>query len=238
MARRRPGSAAPSTRHTRATKRPFDFDVAIPLLRDAVRPFADAAMFELADRGWRSVFHQLVACVLSIRTRDEVSLPAALRLFAAAPTPAALAALPVAEIDACIRPCTFHEPKAGQVREIARRTVADFGGELPCDAEVLTSFRGVGPKCAHLALGIACGAQTISVDIHVHRVTNRWGVVHESTPERTMRALERVLPTPYWVEINRLLVPFGKHVCTGVLPRCSTCPLLAMCLQVGVVEHR
>lgn len=238
MARRRPGSAAPSTRHTRATKRPFDFDVAIPLLREAVHPFADAAMFELADRGWRSVFHQLVACVLSIRTRDEVSLPAALRLFAAAPTPAALAALPVAEIDACIRPCTFHEPKAGQVREIARRTVADFGGELPCDAEVLTSFHGVGPKCAHLALGIACGAQTISVDIHVHRVTNRWGYVRASTPERTLAALQQVLPERHHVDINRLLVPFGKHVCTSGAPRCSTCPLADICARVGVERSR
>ncbi|HEX5831239.1 MAG TPA: endonuclease III [Gemmatimonadaceae bacterium] len=219
-------------------QRPFDIDVAVRRIREAVRPFADAAMFALADAGWRSVFHQLVACVLSIRTKDEVSLPAALRLFAAAPTPAALARMDVAAIDALIADCTFHEPKAAQVREIARRTVADHGGELPCDAELLTSFHGVGPKCAHLALGIACGAEVISVDVHVHRVANRWGIVQEPTPERTMRALERVLPRRYWVEINRLLVPFGKHVCTGVRPRCSACALLDMCAQVGVTTHR
>jgi endonuclease-3 len=76
------------------------------------------------------------------------------------------------------------------------------------------------------------------VDIHVHRVTNRWGLVQAPTPEKTMLALEQRLPRPYWVEINRLLVPFGKHVCSGALPKCSTCPLLEMCRQVGVTEHR
>ena len=100
------------------------------------------------------------------------------------------------------------------------------------------SFQGVGPKCANLALGIACGERAISVDIHVHRVTNRWGVVVTSSPEKTMAALEKLLPKRYWVEINRLLVPFGKHVCIGRLPKCSSCPVLEYCRQVGVTAHR
>jgi endonuclease-3 len=195
-------------------------------------------MFALAEEGHRTLFEQIVACILSIRTLDEVSLVAARRLFAAAPTPQRVAALPVATIDRLIGDTTFHTAKAAQVREIARRTVTDFGGELPCDVEVLRSFRGVGPKCAHLALGVACGERLISVDIHVHRVTNRWGYVRAPTPERTMTALAAVLPRRYWVEINALLVPFGKHVCTGRLPRCSTCPVLEMCQQVGVAAHR
>ena len=195
-------------------------------------------MFDLHARGHTSVFEQLVACVISIRTRDEVMLPTAKRLFERAPTPAALAGLPVEEIDELIRASTFHEPKARQIQEIARRTAEEFGGTLPCDFEVLTSFKGVGPKCANLALGIACGHSRIGVDIHVHRVTNRWGIIEARTPEQTMRALEGVLPRQYWVEINRLLVPFGKHVCTGVRPKCSTCPVLEYCRQVGVTEHR
>ena len=100
------------------------------------------------------------------------------------------------------------------------------------------SFAGVGPKCAHLVLGIACGEPFISVDVHVHRVTNRWGYVKASTPEKTMAALGEKLPRRYWIEINRLLVPFGKHICTGNLPHCSTCPVLEMCQQVGVTSHR
>jgi endonuclease III len=199
---------------------------------------ADAAMFELADRGHRSLFEQLVGCIISIRTRDEVSLPTALALFARAPTPKAIAALSAAQIDGLIHASSFHAAKARQIREIARRTVEEFGGTLPCDAEVLTSFNGVGPKCANLALGVACGTAAIGVDIHVHRVTNRWGAVATRTPEQTMAALERVLPKRYWVEINRLLVPFGKHVCTGVRPKCSSCPVLEYCGQVGVTSHR
>jgi endonuclease III len=109
---------------------------------------------------------------------------------------------------------------------------------LPCDFDVLTSFQGVGPKCANLTLGIACGQAKISVDIHVHRITNRWGYVATRTPEATLALLEQKLPQIYWVEINRLLVPFGKHVCTGQRPKCSTCPLLAMCAQVGVTDYR
>ena len=107
-----------------------------------------------------------------------------------------------------------------------------------CDKQVLLSFPGIGPKCAHLVLGIACGMPLIGVDVHVHRVTNRWGIVAARTPEKTMDALTQVLPERYAVEINRLLVPFGKHLCTGVRPRCSTCVVLEMCDRVGVTSSR
>jgi endonuclease III len=195
-------------------------------------------MFELADRGHGSLFEQLVGCIISIRTRDEVSLPVALELFRRASTPAGIARLSATQIDALIRASTFHRGKAETIRAIATRTVEEFDGELPCDFDVLTSFKGVGPKCANLALGIACGHAGIGVDIHVHRVTNRWGVVSTRSPQQTMAALEQVLPKRYWVEINRLLVPFGKHVCTGQRPKCSTCPVLEYCRQVGVTKHR
>jgi endonuclease III len=221
----------------------FPIDAAVRRLRRAVAGFADAAMFELRDggdghAGYGTLFQQLVACIISIRTRDETSLPVSRRLFARASTPDAIARLSEREIDALIAESTFHEPKARQIREIARRTAEEFGGELPADVDVLTSFKGVGPKCANLALGVTGHASSIAVDVHVHRVTNRWGYVRTTSPEATMRALEAVLPERYWVEINRLLVPFGKHVCTAARPKCSTCPLLEWCEQVGVVEHR
>ena len=221
-----------------AAKEPFDIDRALTRIRHEVKDFADAAMFELAARGHRSLFEQLVACILSIRTRDEVSLPAALTLLARARTPEQMRKLSVDEIDRLIGAVTFHEPKARQIHEVAMRIVDELGGELPADPAVLQSFRGVGPKCAHLALGVALGQEHISVDIHVHRVTNRWGYVSARTPERTLAALEQVLPRRHWVELNRLLVPFGKHVCTGTRPRCSSCPVLEMCQQVGVTDHR
>ena len=225
----------------RARKRPFDLDEMFQRIRVAVAPFRKAAMFELAERGYGSVFQVLVGCIISIRTLDEVSLPTALNLFEHADTPQKIARLPARKIDQLIHACSFHEPKSRQIRGIAQRTVEEFGGELPCDFDVLTSFHGVGPKCANLAMGIACASQPgvgISVDVHVHRVTNRWGLVHAPTPEKTMAALRDVLPQKYWVQINALLVAFGKQVCTGTSPRCSTCPVLAYCRQVGVTTHR
>ena len=218
--------------------RPFDLDRAVERLREAVRPLPKAAMFELADEGYSSLFEQIVACIISIRTYEETTLPTARRLFGVARTPAEMARLDPTEIDRLIGSCTFHEPKARQIHAIAQEVVERYGGELPADRDVLLSFRGVGPKCAALALGIAAGQPWIGVDIHVHRVTNRWGLVRAKTPESTMEALEGVLPRQYWVEINRLLVPFGKSVCTGTAPRCSTCPLADMCQKHGVTTHR
>jgi endonuclease-3 len=219
-------------------KTPFDIDSAIKRIREAVRWFPKAAMFELAEQGFDSPFEQLVACIISIRTLDEVMIVTARALFDRARTPEEVLRLTEEQIDGLIRASTFHERKARQIREIARRVVEEHGGELPCDEAVLLSLGGVGPKCANLVLGIACGQPRIGVDIHVHRVTNRWGYVGTRTPEETVRALEEKLPRRYWVEINSLLVPFGKHICEGRLPRCSTCPVLDMCRQVGVRSHR
>jgi endonuclease-3 len=218
-------------------KLPFDVNEVLERVRVAIRPFPQAALFELASVGHASVFEQIVACILSTRTRDETTVVVARRLFAAAPTPEAMSRLGPARIDELIAPCTFHEPKALQIHAIAARA-GELGGALPCDPAMIQGFHGVGPKCAGLVLGIACGEPRIAVDIHVHRVTNRWGYVRTRTPEQTMKALEEKLPRERWIEINRLLVPFGKHVCTRERPRCSTCPVLAFCRQVGVDEHR
>lgn len=219
-------------------KLPFDIDVALGRIEEAVRPWPKAALFQLAEEGFTSTFEQLLACMISIRTYDEVTLPVSRRLFARARTPSATKELSWEELDALISPSTFHERKAHQILAIARQVVEGFGDTLPGERDVLLSFAGVGPKCANLVLGVACGTPVISVDIHVHRVTGRWGYVNAPTPEKTLPALEATLPRQHWIDINRLLVPFGKHICTGSKPRCSTCPVLDMCWQVGVTEHR
>jgi endonuclease III len=220
------------------SKLDFDIHEVVQLVHEAILPYPPAALFALADEGFSSPFEQLLACIISIRTRDETTIPVAKRLFAVARTPEDMIALSVAEIDALISSCSFHVAKAEQFHEIARIILEQYRGELPCDFAVLTSLRGVGPKCANLVLGIACGQFRVSVDVHVHRVTNRWGYVQTRAPEQTMLALEAKLPEQYWVAINRLLVPFGKHICTGTRPFCSTCPVLEMCQQVGVVNPR
>ena len=230
---------APPAAPDKGRKRDFDLDDMMARVRRAVAKEPKAVLFELAERGHGSPFEILVACVITIRTLEEVSLPTALRLFEAARTPAEVAKLSPDRIDELIRTCTFHGPKSRTIHAIARRVVNEFGGELPCDFQTLTRFSGVGPKCANLVLGIACDKPGgIPVDIHVHRVTNRWGYVSATTPEKTMAQLEGKLPKRYWVEINKLMVPFGKTVCTGKLPKCSACPVLEYCRQVGVTAHR
>lgn len=221
-----------------AAKRPIDIDEMMRELEIAVDPLPKAALFELAEEGFATPFEQLVACIISIRTRDEVTLPVSRQLFQTARTARQMRDLTPEQIDGLISSVTFHEPKSRQIHAIAERVMAEFGAEVPCDEAILLSFAGVGPKCAHLVLGIACQLPRVSVDVHVHRVTNRWGYVRTREPEQTMQALEAKLPRRYWIDINRLLVPFGKHICTGQRPRCSTCPVLDMCQQVGVTSHR
>ena len=216
----------------------FDLDKAMTLIEEAVRPYPKAAMFELADEGYNTPFEQLIACIISIRTYDEVSLPVSRRLFSKARTADQMSRLSTAEITNLIEGTSFAGNKGPQIKAIAQQLVDEYDGQLPCDRELLLSFKGVGPKCAHLALGIACDGPYISVDTHVHRITNRWGYIAAKTPEKTMVALEEKLPRRHWLDINRLLVPFGKHICTGSRPHCSTCPLLDMCQQIGVTNPR
>ncbi|MEM7111994.1 MAG: endonuclease III [Chloroflexota bacterium] len=212
----------------------FDIDEVLKLVEMAVSPFPRAALFELFDDGHTSAFEQLVACMISIRTRDEVMLPVARELFKVAATPAKMAELAVADIDKLIARCSFHGRKAEQIWAIAQRCVMEFNGRLPCDRDILLSFSGVGPKCANLVMGIACNDPQIGVDIHVHRIANRWGYVQTKTPEKTMAALEAKLPRRHWVPINKLLVPFGKHICTGRIAHCSRCPLDEICPKIGL----
>lgn len=221
-----------------AVAKKFDIALVFNRIRAVMQRFPQAALFELAEQGYRSPFEQLVACMISIRTKDETTLSVASRLFERARTPAQISGLTPQEIDELINQCTFHEPKSRQIHAIACSVMQEHQGNLPCDADVLLSFSGVGPKCANLVLGIACNQPRISVDIHVHRVMNRWGYVHTRKPEETMVALEAKVPRHHWIEVNQLLMPFGKFVCTGTLPRCSTCPVLDSCQQVGVGAHR
>lgn len=217
---------------------PFDIDEVFRRLRRAVSGLPKAAMFDLRDRGFGSPFEVLVGSLVSARTRDETTTDVCLRLFARARTPRELLDLSEDELTRLLSPATFAPAKAHDLRAIARAIADRHGGVVPDTMEGLTAFRGVGPKIAALTLAVGFGRPAVAVDVHVHRVTNRWGYVATATPGQTMAALEAALPRRYWIEINERLVPFGKHVCTGVRPRCSTCPLLDLCARVGVTDAR
>ncbi len=215
-------------------KEPFDIDEVFRRLRRAVTGLPKAAMFDLRDRGFGSPFEQLVGALISARTRDETTLPVCLRLFERARTPEQMSRLDRKTLETLLRGVAFAEAKARDIQEIARRIEEEHHGEVPDTLAGLTAFRGVGPKVAALTLGVAFNRPEISVDVHVHRVVNRWGYVQTKTPEQTMKALAERLPERYWVEINERLVPFGKFVCRGVRPKCPDCLLRSMCRQVGV----
>jgi endonuclease-3 len=204
----------------------------------AVKPYPKAAMFGLADQVYTSLFEQLASCVISIRTLDETTIPLSLKLFAKARTPNEMLKMSMGEIADLLYGATFPGQKAETILRIAEKAMEFPGHELPADFEALTSIKGVGPKCANLALGISGGQQRISVDVHVHRVVNRWGLINTKGPEQSLEALEQLVPVKYRKDINRLLMPFGKHICTLRLPHCTTCPVLKWCLRVGVTKSR
>ena len=219
-------------------KKPYDITDMLQRIEKAVEPYPKAAMFQLYEEGFTSVFEQLISCIISIRTLDEATIPISHRLFAKARTAKEVATLSKDELAELIDGTTFAWQKINTIQNIAKAAEEKYGGKLPADYEVLTSFSGVGPKCANLALGVATGSAGISVDIHVHRVVNRWGFIQTLQPEQTMLALEQKVDKKKWIDINRLLMPFGKHICTGRAPHCSTCPVLEYCKQIGVTSHR
>lgn len=219
-------------------KKPFHLLTILKRIEKAIKSYPKAAMFELFERGYTTLFQQLISCIISIRTLDETTIPLSEKLFKIARTPKQLLKLSPEMLEEMLRGSAFPGQKTYTILGIAKATVEQYNGELPADFKKLTQLRGVGPKCANLALGVAHKQAAISVDVHVHRVTNRWGFVQTTSPEQTMLQLQQKVPLKKWIDINRLLMPFGKHICTGKLPRCSTCPVLEYCKQVGVTSHR
>jgi len=190
------------------------------------------------ERATRSPFHILVSCVISLRTKDEVTAEASKRLFALAQTPEELAALDEESIAKAIYPAGFYNTKARQLRQIARILVEEHGGQVPPDEEALLALPGVGRKTMNLVLGLGFGIPAICVDTHVHRISNRLGLVETKTPEATERALRELLPEDLWIPINDLMVTFGQNQCHPTSPRCSTCPLADLCERHGVERSR
>lgn len=183
-------------------------------------------------------FRVLVATMISLRTKDEVTGPAAERLLAAAPTPARLAALPVPRIERLIYPAGFYRTKARNLRAAAAVLLAEHRGRVPRGMEELLDLPGVGRKTANLVRNLGYGLDGICVDTHVHRISNRMGWVRTKDPAGTEMALMEVLPRRYWIAINELLVRWGQAVCTPLSPHCSTCAVRRFCRRVGVGRSR
>ena len=195
------------------------------------------ALAEVAA-GTGDPFRVLVACILSLRTQDTTTGPAAARLFAVAATPATLLQLPASRIAKLIYPVGFYRTKARVILGICRDLLARFGGRVPDTIDELLTLNGVGRKTANLVVTMGFNKPGICVDTHVHRISNRLGYVRTRTPEETEMALRQRLPRRYWIGYNDLLVAFGQNVCAPISPRCSTCPVSARCRRVGVTSSR
>ncbi|MCZ7400104.1 MAG: endonuclease III [Candidatus Methanoperedens sp.] len=177
----------------------------------------------------RDPFRQLIATVLSQRTRDEVTDRASEKLFSKYGTLAALAHADVAEIEELIREVGFYRIKAPRVKEIARIISNDYKGKVPDDMDTLLLLPGVGRKTANCVLVYGFGKDAIAVDTHVHRISNRLGLVSTKSPEETEIKLREVLPKKHWRYINELLVRFGQDICRPVGPKCGVCMLGDLC---------
>ena len=220
--------------HSTGVARLYPIGEMLKRIREATEELPKAMLFELRDMGYSSLFEQACACIISVRTFDEVSLPAALRLFNKASNSYDLNRLSEDEIYELIRPSSFGREKAKALKQVAKITLEDFDGDLPANYETLSDLPGIGPSSANLVLGVGAQIPSLGVDIHIHRVTNRWGFLRTKNGEETLMALAQKLPKKYWTEINELLVPFGKHICQGKRPKCSICPVFQHCERNGV----
>jgi endonuclease III len=221
-----------------ADSKPFPMPAVLRVLRREL-PKWNAPIVTFIAVQTRDPFRVLIACLLSLRTKDETTGPAALRLFALADTPAAMLRLTPQQIEHAIYPVGFYRTKARAILDICRDLLEKHGGRVPADMEALLALKGVGRKTANLVLTQGFAQHAICVDTHVHRISNRWGYVRTKTPEQTEMALRQRLPRRYWIEYNDLLVAFGQTICKPTSPLCeSRCPVQRYCPRIGVMRHR
>lgn len=211
---------------------------AIKILRREVRQWQEPVVGVVARTSARDPFRILISCLLSLRTKDKTTSEASARLFALAYTPAGLLKLSRRRIERAIYPVGFYRMKAKAIHAICRRLLRAYGGQVPQSIDELVTLPGVGRKTANLVVTVGYQKPGICVDVHVHRISNRWGYVKTKTPEETEEALRTKLPKRYWITYNDLLVPYGQNLCQPVSPYCSRCKLIGMCDRVGVVRSR
>jgi endonuclease-3 len=214
-----------------------EIHAAIRILRREVRRWQEPVVGVVAKAS-RDPFRVLIACLLSLRTKDQTTAEASRRLFALASDPTAMLRLPLRRIQTAIYPVGFYRTKSRHIHAISRRLLAEHDGRVPDSIDTLLELPGVGRKTANLVVTVGYGKPGICVDTHVHRISNRWGYVRTRNPEETEEALCRKLPARYWITYNDLLVAFGQNVCQPISPFCSRCPVRRYCDRVGVVRSR
>ena len=210
----------------------------IALLRGSTQGMIEPSIFQIVQKFGSDPFLVLVSCLLSLRTRDTVSLPASLRLFEQARTPQQIIDMPTSDIESLIYPVGFYRTKARRLQEISHILIEHYQGTVPSTEAELLALPGVGRKTMALVLTDGFGRPALCVDTHVHRISNRLGLVRTTKPAQTEKALKELLPQEYWAEYNRLIVMWGQNVCLPIAPLCSRCVLYDLCPRVGVTKQR
>ncbi len=211
---------------------------AIRILKREIRRWQEPVVGVVAKESDRDPFLILISTLLSLRTKDRTTREAGDRLFVMARTPEAMLKLPLKKLERMIYPVGFYRTKARAIHQISRKLLDEYGGVVPDSIDELVTLPGVGRKTANLVVTIGYGKPGICVDIHVHRISNRWGYIKTKTPEESEQALRLTLPKQYWIIYNDLLVPYGQNLCLPVSPLCSTCKLTELCDRVGVTRSR
>jgi endonuclease-3 len=211
---------------------------AIRIVRREVRRWQAPVVGVVAKESSRDPFLILISCLLSLRTKDRTTAEASSRLFSLAQKPDVMLRLPIRTIERAIYPVGFYRTKARSIHQICRRLLDVYEGQVPDSIDELLTLPGVGRKTANLVVTVGYGKPGICVDIHVHRITNRWGYIKTKTPEESEAALRKKLPSRYWITFNDLLVPYGQNLCQPVSPFCSQCKLSEYCDRVGVTKWR
>ena len=214
-----------------------EIHAAVRILRREIRQWQEPIVGVVAKESC-DPFQVLISCVLSLRTKDRTTAEASRRLFALASTPRSMARLSPSRLERAIYPVGFYRTKAKQIRKICRRLLEGYGGRVPASIDELLTFPGVGRKTANLVVTVGYGKPGICVDVHVHRISNRWGYIKTNTPEQSEQTLRQKLPRRYWISFNDLLVPFGQNLCLPVSPFCSRCKLARYCDRIGVKRSR
>jgi len=210
----------------------------ITILRTATKDMVEPAGITIIKQFGRNPYLVLVSCILSLRTKDTVSLPASQRLFALAQTPSALLSLTPKTIQDLIYPVGFYRQKTKQLLKISSILQKQYNSAVPNTEKDLLALPGVGPKTTNLVLSLGFNIPALCVDTHVHRISNHLGLVNTETPEETEAQLKLILPKEYWSEFNELMVMWGQNICVPISPFCSKCPLLPLCPQNGVNKRR
>ncbi|MDD3366501.1 MAG: endonuclease III [Sphaerochaetaceae bacterium] len=217
----------------------IDWENIFTLMRQAVRTGEQdfPAISTIAQEN-QDPFRVLISTLISLRTKDSVTIAASRRLFALADSPHAMLSLSPQTIEEAIYPAGFYRIKTKNILEISKMLIQLYGGKVPSQKEALLQLPGVGTKTANLTLNLGFGIDAICVDIHVHRIANRMGWVSTNKPEKTEVALEKIMPQRFWIPLNELLVTYGQQICRPISPFCSKCTVYSYCKRVGVTRSR